>query len=505
MTITFKNIPQNLKIPLFAAEFDNSQAGVNQFSQRTLIIGQTITVVPKVLTYVATPAMAAGLFGNDSHQSMMMEHYRENDPFGEVWALPLPDGGGSAAAVGSIAFAGTATAAGTLALYIAGVNVNVGVTVGMTAAQLATAVAAAIQAALAPLPVSAATAGVSSVALTALNAGTLGNDIDLRVNYQGIKGGEQTPAGITVTFIAMAGGATDPDFSAMASIVGDELFDFIVFPYSTTGALDSFKTMMSDSTGRWSWIRQVYGQGFGARRGAGANEGAAVADLISFGAARNDPHMSVMGFYDGPDPCWAWAAEYAAAFAVGSKADAARPSQTLVMQGIKAPLTGSRFLKTEKQSLLSTGVALADYAHDGTVSILRSVTTYQLNSFGQPDQSYLDSETLFTLMAIIRTLSSATTQKFPRSKLADDGTKFGQGQAIVTPKSFRAELLAQYDAMIDQGLVEDLAGFAAGLIVQRNTLDPSRLDVLFDPHLVSGLRVLAVLAQFRLGALAAAA
>ena len=40
MPITFKNVPANLRVPLFYAEVDNSQANTAQFLQRTLLIGQ---------------------------------------------------------------------------------------------------------------------------------------------------------------------------------------------------------------------------------------------------------------------------------------------------------------------------------------------------------------------------------------------------------------------------------------------------------------------------------
>ena len=40
MTINFKNIPQNLRVPLFYAELDASHANTAIANQRALIIGQ---------------------------------------------------------------------------------------------------------------------------------------------------------------------------------------------------------------------------------------------------------------------------------------------------------------------------------------------------------------------------------------------------------------------------------------------------------------------------------
>lgn len=41
--MNFKDIPNNLRTPLFFAEFDNSQANTATATQRTLIIGQMLT------------------------------------------------------------------------------------------------------------------------------------------------------------------------------------------------------------------------------------------------------------------------------------------------------------------------------------------------------------------------------------------------------------------------------------------------------------------------------
>ena len=150
------------------------------------------------------------------------------------------------------------------------------------------------------------------------------------------------------------------------------------------------------------------------------------------------------------------------------------------------------------QALLSNGIALPQVGRDGSVAIMRCVTTYQGNRYGTPDQSYLDYETLATLAEITRRLKAATTQKFPRAKLADDGTRFGPGQPVVTPSIYKAEIIAQYRQMEFDGLVEDADAMAKATIVERNARDPSRLDVLWAPYLISGLRIVALLNQFRL-------
>jgi phage tail sheath gpL-like len=99
---------------------------------------------------------------------------------------------------------------------------------------------------------------------------------------------------------------------------------------------------------------------------------------------------------------------------------------------------------------------------------------------------------------LLRNQRQAITSKYPRHKLSDDGTRFGAGQAIVTPKIIKAELISEYRIDEFNGLVENGNAFKANLIVERDPNDPNRINVLYPPDLVNQLRIFAVLAQFRL-------
>lgn len=488
MAVGFSQIPSSLLVPLFYAEIDPSRAGGGQPTQRMLLIGQSTLSLASMPRVVANYAQAAALFGPHSMLARMVAKVRENDTFGEVWCLNVADGTSAAAATGTITVGGPSTAAGTLFLYVGGRLVTVAVASGATANTIATAIGAAINAA-SPMAV---TASVSSavVTLTARHPGLAGNDIDIRANYRGSAGGEATPAGVTLTIAAMSGGTVDPDLSVLDGLLADEAYDFIVTPYTATTQLDQLRALMNDQAGRWAWSRQVFGHVFGYKRDTAAN-------LLTFGAGRNDQHVAVAGWNDSPTPPDEAAAALAAVVAASVRADPARPLQTLVVNGVLAPPRGSRFTFAEKQSLLASGVAQLVAGDDGTVSILRMVTTYRQNAFGQTDRSYLDVETLFTLADVIRRLRGVVTTKFGRSKLASNGTRFGPGQPIVTPNIIRAELIAQYAQLERLGLVENAEGFAANLVVERDENDPSRVNVLYPPDLINGLRVFATLAQFR--------
>lgn len=87
---------------------------------------------------------------------------------------------------------------------------------------------------------------------------------------------------------------------------------------------------------------------------------------------------------------------------------------------------------------------------------------------------------------------------FKRGYTIVDRTRFGPGQAIVTPAVIKGELLATYRQLERAGIVENYELFKQYLVVERDASDPNRLNTLFPPDYVNQLRVFAVVNQFRL-------
>lgn len=490
--IGFKQIPQNIRVPLFYAEVDNSQANTATANQRALIIGQitsagTATPNTPVISQGVADAKTQG--GQGSMLAQMTYTYRQNDNFGEAWYLPLADDPSAVAATGTITYTAANTAVGVHSLYIGGMLVSTTLATGQTVTQIAAAVAASINA-INDLAVTAtSTAGV--VTLTAKNKGLAGNDIDIRVNYRGVPGGEVTPAGLTFTIVAMASGAVNPSLTTGLANLQSMPFDFIVCPYTDTASLNALQSFLNDTTGSWSWSVQVYGHCFFAYRGTSAA-------LTTFGLTRNNQHESCMGFYDSPTPVWKWAAAFAAASAVSLRADPGVPLQTVVLSDVLAPPLASQFSLSLRNTNLYDGISTFTVGTDGTVRIENAITTYQLNAFGQPDNSYLEIETMFLLAYVLRYMATLVTSKYSRVKLAADGTRFAPGSNIVTPSMIRADLIAAYQTLEYNGYVQKSQAFAQSIIVQQNAQNPNRVDVLWPGTLINQLRIFALLAQFRL-------
>lgn len=489
MAISFNTIPEAVRIPLAFVEFDNSQAvkGTPGIQYKVLLLGQMLaagTAEALVPVRITSAAEAEALFGQGSMLAAMFRAAKKADRWLETWAIPLEDDAAGVAAAGSILLTGPATASGVLSLYIAGIRVRIAVTAGDTAAAMATALVAAINAE-ATQPVIAAVNGVTpaQVDLTCRWKGATGNDIDLRLNYYS---GETLPAGVTAAITAMTGGAANPDVTDAISVMGDEWWRSIVMPYTDTANLDALDAELLE---RWGPMRQKEGLAYTAMRGT-------LGATSTFGLARNSQLGTGMGTGASPTPPWIFATDYAMVATKSLSIDPARPLQTLELPSCLPPAVKDRWDDPERNLLLYDGIATYTVNAAGKCCIEREITFYRLNAFGLPDPSYLDIQTPATLGYWRYAVRARITQKYGRHKLADDGTRFGPGQAIVTPSIIADELLVLALELETKGLVENIDDFKASLIVERNADNRNRLDTLAMPDLVNQFRMFAMLTQF---------
>ncbi len=486
--ISFNSIPVSLRTPGAYIEFDSSRAvnGVYRVANRVLLIGQRLAAgaVPALTpTRIDTVDTAIAAFGRGSMLAQMARALKAADGLSECWAIALDELVGGTAATSTVTITGPATGAGTLALMIAGQPVIVSVASGDTATAIATAIVTAVTAQR-DLPVNAANvAGV--VTLTARAKGTHGNDIDVRANYYT---GQKLPAGVTVAVAAGVAGAGDPDYSTAIALMGDNDYRTVIVGTASATTLGAVETELAS---RWGPTRMLETFAYAATRGT---QGASA----TFGAARNSLLVSIIGTGVSPTPPWEWAASYGGIVGYYSAIDPARPFQTLGMPGILPPAEVDLFTRAQRELLLLDGISTFLADRSGNVTIERAITTYQTNALGIDDVAYLDVNTPLTLALIRQAVRARILLKFPRHKLADDGTNFGAGQAIVTPKIIRAELIALMRDLEDLGIVERLDQFIADLVVERDGSDRNRINALIPPDIVNQFRVFAGQVQFRL-------
>lgn len=487
--VSFNSIPNNLRVPFVAAEFDSQRAaqGPALLPYRALIVGTKLatgTAASNSIVRVTNADQVVPLAGRGSELHRMAQAWFAENKSTEVWLGVLDEPGAGVAATGTLTVTGTATAPGTLSVYLGGRRVTVPVAVGDTATVIATALVAAIGATsgLRDFPVRASNAA-GVVTLTAHHRGLPGNEIDVRLNYQD---GDALPAGVSVAIVAMAGGTLAPALTTLIANLGDTWFQVIAHPFTDATSLGAIETELASRAGP---MRMVDGLAITAKAATYSN-------VQSLGAGRNSPYSVIVRTNESPTPPSEYAASLAAVVAYHAQIDPARPLQTLPLTWVKAPAEIDRDTVQERNLLLFDGISTTRVGAGGVVQIDRVITTYQTNAAGSDDTAYLDASTVLTLLYLRYSFRTRILSRYPRHKLANDGTRIASGQAIMTPSLGKAEAVAWFREMESLGLVEGFDQFKADLVVERNVSDPNRLDFLLPPDLINQLIVSAVKFQF---------
>ena len=484
--MNFNQIPANLNVPLFYAEFDNSaanQGGVLQ-PYKVLMIAPKLpggSELVHKLALISNTNDGIGKYGAGSILADMIEAYEPESSFIPLYAMAVADDEAGVAATGTITIGGTPTEAGTLAFRVLGRSYKIGVSLASTPTTLAVALVAAITADLKSLVTAANAAGV--VTVTMKNKGAFGNE---GVLTDSIFDGEKIPAGVTVAYGAMAGGTTNPDLAAAIAAIGPSQFVLIVTPFSDAANLTLIE---AEGTRRWGPIPANDGFHIVGKRATYAN-------LVTLGSGRNSPFTTFLSV-QGPSNPWQWGAAEVRDIAASAANDPARPFQTLVPIKLLAPKASELFTIEERNNLIANGISTFFVDAGGRVNIETVVTTYKQNAFGSPDESYKYLNTLLTLSYLRFDLKATITSKFPRHKLANNGTRFAAGQAVVTPNDIKAEVILKYRDWEERALVENFDLFKTLLIVERSTTNVNRVDILLPPDLVNQLIVVAARIQFR--------
>lgn len=452
------------------------------------------TATPNVPIPVGTQADAQRLFGVGSMLERMVTRFLSINTEQQLWAAPVQDPAAGVAAAGSVLFGSPPTTSGVLFYYIAGQLVQVTVYSTDTPATIAANLVAAVNA-MTTLPVTAAVDGsiASKVDFTCKWLGLTGNDIQMSVNYLGLYGGQVLPAGLTYSIAPMSGGVGNPNFTNIIANIAAIQFYHVGMPYPDTGSMQTWDAEFgfTQTTGRWSFQRAQYGWVYNAYR----ND---YSDAMAFGETLNSAVIST-GIIEptAPSPIWEWTAAYCALGGYYLLDDPARPLQTLPLTGILPALPHDRFPPTELNNLAGAGFAIFGVNGSGVPAILRECLQYQLNAYGQEDTAFNLLTVLSNLAELLTRFKNAITTKYPRHKLAPDGTAFGAGQAIVTPKLLEGEIVAEAVQAIYDGLMSNLAAFKQNLVVEIDDTNLNRVNVLWPPYLMGQMRQFAVLAQFR--------
>lgn len=488
MAISFNDIPADVYVPGVYVEIDPARVGQPTTTRphTALIVGYRLsagTVAENIPKLVTRNSDAEGFFGVGSQVAEMVKAFRNVNPRTALYAMGVDEASGTAA-TGTFAISGTATEGGDFIAYIAGKRFSVGVASGDTANTVGGNVASAINAD-STLPVTAANVS-GTVTFTAKWDGPEGNDIDIQINFSDQ---DKLPAGITNVTTAMASGATSPSVAGAITAMAGKQYDTIITGIADSTNIGRYEVELD---ARWDAMINMDGHLYLAYVDTATNSQTFTSQSAS--PVRNSKHVSIVCPGPTPTPPWIVAANAAAQDA--GENDPARPLRTLPLPDVVAPKPDDQFTFNDRNNLLQNGGSTTFIDAAGNVLIEQIVTGYQKDSFGNVDRTFRLNRTKRTASWLRWAWIVRVESKYARHKLADDGNKFGAGQAIVTPSVMRGEAIGFAEAMIEIGLIENLEQFKTDLLVERDS-DPNRLNVLMPPDFVNQLAVIATKQNFR--------
>ncbi len=486
MTISVPGVPSNVRVPFTYFGIDNSQAGFGQQNTRILVFGQKLAAGSALNdSIVQVFGNQDALFGVGSMLSNQVDKIYLNAPGAEVFAIPLTEVGASG--VHTVTVTGAPlTAPEIINILVGGKLYSTTGLSGDSNDDIASGLAAEINKDVKAYVV--ATTATNVVTLTAKNKGLVAGSIDVRAKYNRQRIDNKT---VELTIAQSVSPVGNPSLAVALAGLADESFDWICNPYLDGVNVAALSQELSDTAGRWGPLQMLYGHAFGAVLDTPAS-------LASFGDTLNDQHFSVLGFYGSPTPAYEISAAVTAKawLHLSTAPELSRPLQTLELNGVLAPEVEDVFTKSTRQALYFDGIGSVTVSRDGKVRIDRLLTTYKTNDAGAPDSSYLDVQTMAQLQYFIRFMDARIKQRYPRHALRNDNEPVFPGQFTVRPRDIKNEMIAAAQEMANQNVIEDIAGFAERVVVQRSADDPNCIEMVLAPDLVNQFRIAKVLVQF---------
>ena len=474
-SIQFTSIPSDSRIPGRPTEYNAEQAvsTLPTVGNKMLILGQRTSsgIASDSTSYQIFSSADAVLYGGQgSVIALTAEAALKANPSLDLSIVTMSDAGASADSTGSIAFAGDSTTAGNIDVWIGNVNFNVAVTAADTSAAIATNVQSAISDKEHLLPITSSVAA-GTVTVVARNKGSLGNNIPISS-----KQNEMSTAGVTTTIVQPTGGSGDPDPSDALTGVYPGRYNILVSTLNDDTNLGYVKTHLNNVSGPTE-----------DRPGIGVfgntvNDVGTIQDQC--GTTLNGERLTcgflpyVKSTERGHSLDYEIAGAYAAVIAF--ETDPARPLNGLPLVGIAPSAIEYRLSRSQQESLLENGVTPLVPGVGEAVQIVRAISTYITNSTGTKDIAYLDITTIRTLDYIRLAIETREALRFPRSKLSSR-----------TPDAVRAQIIDVLRQLESLKIVERVTENLRGIICERDSQDPNRLNALIPADIVNGLMVLA--------------
>lgn len=200
------------------------------------------------------------------------------------------------------------------------------------------------------------------------------------------------------------------------------------------------------------------------------------------------------GLNGSPQPSWLWAAGMYARVAPWlfdtTTGNVSRNQTGLVVQGLQPPrdqVLVQQF--SGRNTLINSGISTWKVGADGSVQVDKLITTYRTGTSGNPDIVFRDIQAMFQVSGSLKYFRAQIGAEQANKALA--ALNPGNLGAITTPADIQASFVNAYGVMVQQGVLQNLAYFAANVNVQINAQNPDRVDVFAPLDRVNPLDILA--------------
>lgn len=486
--MNFDQIPVDRLEPAVLMEIraNYSHVGVLPWPEKACIIAQSLPtgrLAPSQLVEITRAEEGVHLFGRGSIGAQQVAAFKRANRSTPLFAIAVVDAQDAVKATGTITFTGTVSTSVVLRFKLGGRQVRFTAIAGDTLASLATKLASAINADLDLVVTATGAAGV--VTVLSRHGGEVGNEIDLRVDTKA----QPLPSGLSVAIAPMSGGSGNPDVRQALDVLSSTWFTKVTHPWSDQSNLSKTAEWLRE---RFLATSKLDCHGFIFKSGT-------YGQLTTFGKLTNSAHLTVGGLNKSPTPSWVMAAATMGVASFHLTNDPARQLRSLVLPGVEAPDANDQFLDEENDLLLRSGISTFDCLPDGSVTISRLITTYKVTDLGIPDRAWLDIMVPATLSRIRYDWSAYVSLLYPRSKLADDGSRasFVNGSSVVTPKRMHGSWASRCALYADKAWIEDEQRTINESQFVRSRDDRNRLESTQQLRIVGNLMVLASALEFQ--------
>lgn len=444
--------------PFFSVEFTSS-GGNNPAQGNALLVGQKLSAGTATAdTIVIVPSnQEDALFGRGSMLAGMVKAFKRNNPLATPYVLVLADPSGTKATGTISVTTATATVSETLQLNVCGAVVNVTVIAGQTNATIASNIATAINANL-DIPVTAVYTTGSTLAVTARHNGTL---------FNGLRVKKLSVDSLVYTVANLSSGTGTIDLTGKESAFNaweSTYFNYIGVPYIDTTSITWCKTLMNETTGRWSALKDAYGHIISAYQDTLSN-------TISK-ALQNDKHftpLSLASANSAINPLYELigGAVGQSLLHLSVPPELSRPLNTLVIEGFYADDVSPI---DDRNALYAYGWSPLKKNSSGQIVFDRVVTSYLTNAQNVADSTFRDINILAQLMFASRYYRNRMIASFPRGYI--------KASTLDEVSAVFASIMRELEAL---DVFKNVESTIENAIIEINALNPNRIDVRFAP------------------------